>query len=535
MIHGKKGDFVKSTSYAYKALRIFEKLNDRAGVISSYIKLSAIAIQTEDFKGTLLYANKADSLNQILKSESFEIDIANNKAIAFAEQGKLDDALAMFTKIYNITSDKGIKYFSQKVLALMNIGLVYKEKGDYDKAISFYRKSFKESIENNFPEGILKNTQNISQAYHLQGNYAASNKEALLALEKARSMKIIDLEAEILELLKENFLRQNDYKNALKYSEEYYSVLGKLDIEKTEREIGQIKNSYQLEKAKEQLKLVNEINKTRTKQRNLSIIMLLIALLSLVIIAFAYYKIRLLNKQNIKNRKKLQESNDAKDKIFSIIGHDLRSAYAGALTVLTLIKNKELDETDQDALIDKGIIQSKSALETLDNLLVWGYAQIKGSKIKMINFNCFPLIKNNLDFLAESTNNKKITIQNQIPEELFVLADRDHFNFVWRNLLSNAIKFTLEGGIIILGYEDSLNGFYKFFIKDSGIGIANDRLSVIFTNENFSTKGTKNEQGTGLGLILCKEFVELNGGTISAESEMNNGTIFYFTIKKGTL
>src|SRR5690606_3797062 len=101
---------------------------------------------------------------------------------------------------------------------------------------------------------------------------------------------------------------------------------------------------------------------------------------------------------------------------------------------------------------------------------------------------------------------------NLIPERLSVFADQDHFHFVMRNLISNAIKFTLNGGLITIGYQALENGFYQFFVKDSGVGMSPDRLAEIFTKEVASTSGTKNEKGTGLGLVLCKEFVLLNEG-----------------------
>lgn len=535
MIYGKKGELAKSTSYVYKSLRLYEKLNDQRGLITSYIKLSAIAVQTKDFKSTLLYANKAESLNQTLKDKDLEIDISNNKAVAYAELGKLDEALTMFTKIYEIADKGHAKDISQKPLALMNIGLVYKEKKEYDKAIDFYRKSFQESFALNLSEGILKNLQNISHAYYLKKDYAASNKEGIVALEKARSMKVIDLEVEILELLKENYTKQGDYKNALKYTNEYYEAAGRLDIKKREREIDKLKDEYQLSKAEEQIKLVSEINETRTNQRNLSIVLLVIAFLSMIIFAYAYYRIRILNKQNVLNKDKLAESNYMKDRLFSVIGHDLRSAYSNTLTVLSMIKDKQLDEEEEQQLLSKVIIQSTNALETLDDLLAWGNAQIKGSAVNKVNFNSLVAIQKNLDFLTESISSKQISIENLIPEKLSVFADQDHFNFIVRNLISNAVKFTLNGGVITIGYKLIENGFYQFFIKDSGVGMSQDRLAEIFTKEVASSSGTKNEKGTGLGLVLCKEFILLNEGEIFADSKEGKGTTIYFSFKKGEL
>ncbi|WP_304064339.1 tetratricopeptide repeat-containing sensor histidine kinase [Pedobacter glucosidilyticus] len=531
VIYGRKGDFTKSAANAFSSLNIFEKLKNKSGMINAYIKLSAIHIQIHDFKSALKYCKIADSLNKEVKDKDFELDIVNNMAIAFAEQGKLDDALEMFKRVSNLTKGQKSK-ISAHASALMNIGLVYKEKKEYKKALDYYQQSYKVSLDNNYPEGILKNMQNISVAYYFIGDYDKSNQEALKALDKSREMGVIDLEVEILEGLRSNYLKQQDYKNAQKYTEEYYEAAMKLNVKEREREISGIKDKYELEKTQEQVKLLNQINETRTKQRNLSIILLVIAFLSMIVFAYSYYRIRILNRQNVINKDKLFESNQIKDRIFSIIGHDLRSAYVSTLGILSLIKENNISEHEKSNMIDRVIHQSETALETLDKLLHWGYSQIRGAKITLEDFNCATPIKQTLDFLQQLIQEKRVVVDNQINEEICVLADKNHFNFIIRNLISNAVKFTPNGGKITLKSQEEKDNF-KFFITDSGVGIAKARLEKIFTADSSSTSGTQNEKGTGLGLIICKEFIESNGGKIEVNSIEGVGTTFSFTLKKG--
>jgi signal transduction histidine kinase len=531
-IYGKKGDFVKSTKYVYNALKNYEKIKNQDGILSSYIKLSAISVQTGKFDDVITYTSYADSLNKIIKNKKLEIDILNNRAIAYAEKGDLDKALKIFEYLKRTINEDEIGFIGSKILATMNMGLVYVQMKDYNRAISYYKESFNASIKYNFPEGIIKNTQNLSVAYHLQGNYDLSNKEGLKALEKAKAMKVLDLEITILEHLKQNYLKQKDYKNALLYSDQYHEAIAKNDVKNRESEVSHIKDQYELEKAQEQLKLVREINDTRTKQRNLSNIFLLIVFVFMVIFAYAYYRIRSLNRQNVNTRNKLKESNQIKDKLFSIIGHDLRSAYSTTLGVLFMIKDKELDKDEQHFLVNKVINQSQHALETLDNLLMWGYSQIKGSKLKIIHFNCYYAVEKNIKFLEENILSKNILIKNEVPETLAISMDENHFNFVVRNLISNAVKFTGIKGEITVGYNDKNTEFHQFYVKDNGVGISVSRLNKMFTAAGNSTEGTKKEKGTGLGLLLCKEFVELNGGKISAESKEDEGTTIFFTVKK---
>lgn len=531
VIYGRKGDFPKSTANAFSSLNIFEKLKNKGGMINAYIKLSAIHIQIHDFKSALKYCKIADSLNKDVKDKDFELDIANNMAIAFAEQGKLDDALAMFERVSRLTKGNR-EQVAAHASSLMNIGLVYKEKKEYKQALDYYQQSYKVSLDNNYPEGILKNMQNISVAYYFIGDYEKSNSEALKALMKSREMGVIDLEVEILEGLRTNYLKQKDYKNAHKYTEEYYEASMKLNTKERELEISGIKDKYELEKTQEQLKLLYEINETRTNQRNLSIILLVIALLSMVVFAYSYYRIRILNKQNILVKDKLSESNQVKDRIFSIIGHDLRSAYVSTLGILNLIKEDDLSASEKKDMINRVIHQSETALETLDKLLHWGYSQIRGAKINLEDFNCTVPLNQTLDFLSQIIHEKEIKVNNHINEEICVLADKNHFNFIIRNLISNAVKFTPKRGEINLSCTDEQD-YFKFSIQDSGIGISQDRLNKIFTADSSSTSGTHNEKGTGLGLIICKEFIESNGGQITVSSVEGKGATFSFTLKKG--
>ncbi len=532
VIYGRKGEFVKSTKFALDALRANEKLDDKRGIIASYLKLSAISVELKKFEQAIVYANVADSINNAtIKMADLEIGIINNKAIAYAEMKRLNESLAMFNKIYQIAIDNPEIDDFHKPSALLNIGMVYKNKKDYHQAMSYFKKSLEESLKYNVPGIELKSIQNMAAIYHDFGDYGKSNENAFLALKKSRLLKIADAEMEQLELIAKNYTKQKDYKNGLKYTVEYYEKYNLYNKRKNEKEIKELESTYRLQKAEEQLKVANEIKNTRTRQRDLSILFLVIVFGFMVVFAWSYYKIRQLNKQNVETKKQLAESNKVKDKLFSIIGHDLRNAYSGTLSFLHLIKENQLDEDEVQLWIDKVINQSHSSIETLDNLLMWGYTQIKaGNQLNVTNFNSSILVNRNIEFLGESIRNKGISVKNLIPEDLMLTADENHFLFITRNLISNAIKFTPDHGEIVIGYIN--NGIYEFYVRDNGVGISKDRISEMFTGLGKSTYGTKQEKGTGLGLLLCKEFVELNGGTICVESEQQKGTTFYFTLGK---
>ncbi|MCD4794753.1 MAG: PAS domain S-box protein [Bacteroidales bacterium] len=239
----------------------------------------------------------------------------------------------------------------------------------------------------------------------------------------------------------------------------------------------------------------------------------------------------------IENEKQLQELNATKDIFFSIIAHDLKNPIAAVLGFSKLLlKNlKEYDIQKQKKFI-RIIFQSVQNIDKLlENLLLWSRSQRGVLDFNPEKGNLYLLYTKTIKLLKLPAEKKSITIKNLIPEDIIVKADKNMISTVIRNLISNAIKYTHRGGEIIIKAqeikEDNKQRHIKIAVKDSGIGIASDIQAKLFTiTENVSTEGTDNETGTGLGLILCKEFVEKHGGKIWVESEEGKGSEFIFTI-----
>lgn len=229
---------------------------------------------------------------------------------------------------------------------------------------------------------------------------------------------------------------------------------------------------------------------------------------------------------------RLRELNAQKDKFFSIIAHDLRSPF-NAIIGLSDVLLDQLNDNDYEKidLIASMIGQSsRRAMNLLMNLLEWSVLQTGRMEFNPETFNLKLLIEDNKDLLDVVANQKTITIHVATPTEIIVHADKSMINTVLRNLISNAIKFTGQGGEINISVMKKANEFLVS-VSDNGIGIQTERLSMLFRiDQSDSTPGTNNEKGTGLGLILCKEFVEKHGQKIWVESEIGKGTTFYFTI-----
>jgi PAS domain S-box-containing protein len=237
-----------------------------------------------------------------------------------------------------------------------------------------------------------------------------------------------------------------------------------------------------------------------------------------------------------KNVNQLKELIATKDKFFSIIAHDLKNPFHQILGFAELLLS-EIENYDKKQIlkIAKYISTSaKNGYKLLENLLDWARSQTGALKYSPEKLNLFEIVRNEFSQLSSFALKKDITLINEISahSKFIVFSDKEMLQTIFRNLISNAIKFTFQGGkVSVWVTEEKLK--YKILISDSGIGIHPSQISKIFKiDETTSTAGTDNETGTGLGLILCKEFVEKNGGEISVESKVGVGSIFCFTLLK---
>jgi signal transduction histidine kinase len=255
--------------------------------------------------------------------------------------------------------------------------------------------------------------------------------------------------------------------------------------------------------------------------------------LALIIIRRGLVKRRLVELEIKMKNEELQRLSSEKDKFFSIIAHDLRSPFYGFLGLTELLV-EELPVMSFNESKRIAVNLNDSAVATfrlLENLLEWSRMEQGLIPFKQEIFQLLPVIDECLSAIWELAKNKGIEIKSDISSELYVYADRNMLQTVIRNLVSNALKFTDNDGEILISAKSALVNNIEISIKDSGIGMKQEIIENLFKlHVNTSRPGTKGEPSTGLGLLLCKEFVEKNGGKIWVESEENIGSEFHFTI-----
>ncbi len=246
---------------------------------------------------------------------------------------------------------------------------------------------------------------------------------------------------------------------------------------------------------------------------------------------------KLVEKALVEREASLEELNATKDKFFSIIAHDLKNPFNTIIGFSNILKD-QIREKDYEGIENYATIIQNSSQKVLDlliNLLDWSRSQTGQMEFKPEQIDIEPIITDVMELLDASAQQKSIIPSGKITKNIVVYADKYMISLILRNLVSNAIKFTNPGGSIVISTEQNQDEL-KVSISDNGVGMTNETMKKLFrTEENKSMAGTQNETGTGLGLILCKEFVEKHGGQIWVESNPCKGSTFRFTLPKNSV
>ena len=246
-----------------------------------------------------------------------------------------------------------------------------------------------------------------------------------------------------------------------------------------------------------------------------------------------------LKKINVRLENRLEQDNNTLNqvveqnaKFLSIVAHDLRNPFNSIIGILDILA-ENIDNYQKDEIEELIHVASGSAINTyklLENLLAWSAAQNKEKSFDPVKINLRELILSEIDSFSIAASQKQVSVDHSIFQDIYLTADIQMVKTIFRNLISNAIKYSNQGGIILISATEG-HQFIEIEVMDNGIGITENTLKKLFKMDAFhSTIGTNNEQGTGLGLLFCKEFVEMHGGKIWAESKPGKWTKFKFTL-----
>ncbi|MBB5394690.1 tetratricopeptide repeat protein [Mucilaginibacter sp. AK015] len=522
----RNGQYDKAIGYFLQALDLSQHNGNLAGQMESYITLGEAFAAQKKYTEAIRYYKVAEGLNNKLPFSNLSLNLFNDIASAFRETGRLDEAKAYLLK--GIKQSNVPQYQGLNITLTNTLASVYAKAGDRQTSIKLQKSALEKARKIN---NYIRQIQTLTGLATTYGK--ADPKNALYYWQQAYKLskskgtyneQIADLNA-----IADIYKSQQNYKQAYEARTKQLQLADTFFYKKMSKQIVSLQNAYELNQSKARVQELRFANNKNKLEQNIAYAVIAGVLVILLVVIFYYFKTRRLNLLLNKTNAELQESNTVKDKLFSVLGHDLRSPFISVINLLEIIDD-DLEPEQRRAMLHRLEINTRASLDTLDSLLRWGQMQIKGIQLNQTHFFIAPLIKRSVLFLSGVAAGKGIHIQSDVADDVKVLADADHLEFIIRNLLSNAIKFSEVGSDVTITAA-SENGLTAITVTDKGIGIPADKIKGIFNLNNVSTRGTGNESGTGLGLLLCKEFAEVNHGSIQVTSKQGEGSAFTVTLK----
>jgi len=533
-----KGDYAKALEIYLGGIEMAQTNGNKKMLSIINENIANLYAAQKDYKQSLDFFKKVKKINAEIGNEIYIAETTSNMASVYADMGELEYAMFHINSSITVFERHGIMDWLAYSYEIK--GKTYLKQKKHKWALHWYRQSEMLHKDLDDTRGEIDLLNGMAEAYLGFQQDSISKMYAIKAYENSKAIKFKEGIQKCAQTLYKINKNKEDFATALHYHEIYQKISDTLSRNENHTSLTMLKAKVEHERQKEAWRIEKE--KASADQRYYVYIALVILLvfLTVTILVRRSEKIqRNLNselstkKSDLEKREvELEEINETKDKLFSIIGHDLRGPIGAFQGLLKLFRDGEMSQKEFLDFIPKLRNDIDHISFTLNNLLSWGQSQMNGLITKPSVVSIDTLVNENINLLTETAENKSIKLISKLPSNTMAWADGDQIDIVIRNLISNALKFTPENGIVTVEVIEK-NEHWEVSIRDTGIGIDEETRKKLFNdNAAVTTYGTNNEKGTGLGLSLCKEMVEKNDGTIWVESILNKGTSFYFTLTK---
>lgn len=532
------GNFNSALNHLLNALTIREDQESTVEIGQTYISIANVYRHMGNYKRALEYT---DLGYEIYKSENRPLQrVYNQFGLICLGTEDYDGALKYFKKSYDINLENN--NLAAMGRELNNIGVSYRNQGKLQESLNYQLESLK----------LKKKTEDINYLGSTYNNLGLTYIElkqyhkAKLYLDSSLTInKRLQLKKRIMSSYEGLFklyqtLKQSD--KALEYHILYTEMKDIISSENSQQQIAEINTLHKIEKNESEILLLKQSNEIQefsiSRQKQVRNFFIYITFLIFLIVAFVYNRYLIKKKANElligKNilindqTENLKKANATKDKFFSILAHDLRSPFNNILGYSEKLDQHYEDYSDKERkkMIKSLSESTASTYELVENLLTWSRAQRGYISIEKKPLNLKDLTRVAISPYVGVAEDKDIKIVNIIDENTEFFADEETVRTIIGNIFNNSVKFTKTGGEIGICSHD-LGDRIEIEIMDNGIGIKPEKLKKLFElDTSISTKGTLKEEGTGLGLVICKEFAEMNHGQIIVESEVGKGSSF---------
>ncbi len=580
IIHKNRGEYVEALSVYQESVVYLDSVRDAYDISQAYINMGNLFVLMGSYERGLEYYDKA---LEISERNNYQHNISlslSNSGVIQNKIGNYDEALNLYQRSLRVSRslndpvqtsnclinigtnyaemgepEKGLDYVQQGMEMKIELGDertisncyihladIYSILEEHEKAIELLNRAIPIKEELDEPDGLIRCYLGLgSIAYH-QERYREAVRMANMGLEIAREISAIEYIAEGYLIKKEIAVKQGDFRSAYQFETQHSLYMDSLmdeAIAKASMEIEFRTRSKVLQQENENLKIQSNLDQllVRKKTSVFYSILGIAAALLLGLILVLYYMRRhrntslkleeknlVITKQNLK----LDQVNKTKDRMMSIIAHDLRGTIGNQLTAVEVLYRIEGDdkvEIDRKRLLGNLKNSASYSLELLENLLHWSRLEEGASNYHPEEVKLNTLVSNCLSLYSESAKNKELVFEKDIKEVITCNSDKIMMETIYRNLISNAIKFSNPGGTITIGLS-KLDGKTRFWVTDQGIGMSEEESRKVIQNGGITRRGTANEKGAGMGLALVQEFTKIHNGELIITSETNKGSTF---------
>ncbi len=571
IMEGEIGDHLIEAETISKIASVYSKLNAPSKALEYYITALNIlyANNLNSYTGDIHYSigslhNKM--LNYDLALEHYQralgvyttncnkVDIStalNAIGIIYDTKGDMPKALQYYSR--SLELGREMKDKNSQALALNNLGYLFVKTKQYDKATTHYFESLRLSEDIKDDYSIANTKNNLANVFLKKGQFDLCSRFVKEALIGAIELKVVDIEQESYDILGNLNAETGQFREAFNYQKKAMRLKDSLYNKEANQKLLEIQATFDMESKEGEISVLKKDNQIKIlelegqKVNQQALVIGIILLIALGAALFSNLRMKkknnqlltitnvgmeLTNQKLVESENNLRQLNATKDKFFSIIAHDLKNPFNALLGFSEILATSAEEEKLSDVKeYSKAVNDSAEKLYRLiDNLLEWSRTQTGKTPFNPSLFHVNQIIADELAIQSQSLKKKNLSAQLLMQEHVTAYGDKTLVGTVLRNLLSNAIKFSLPGGKIWIASR-VFNNHIEIAITDSGIGIAPERIPNLFNLESSqSTQGTWDEKGTGLGLLICKEFATKNNGEIWVESQLGKGTTFYFTV-----
>jgi signal transduction histidine kinase len=566
----KRNGYVKGEAESWRILgNTYEMVGDYSHMLSCYHQ-------------SLDIAEKTGNKRQIAKATS-------NIALFDEQQGEYDQARMLMEKVMDICLTEGDSVLvltvyihlsgiavrhQQYVLAMQyarralqtataireepqvatcrnEVGRILMATGHYREAIDLYQQALQYYQQASDQLGMVYTSGLLAQAWLQLRDYSQALRYAEESLSGAQLLHRKPEIRESARALADIYSATGEDHRALQYFKLYKDFSDSLFNDESHKRILALAAGYDFEK-KESLLRQEEALRDDRYQRALREDAVKIAITILVIVVLCLLAFILLRSRNVNRRmnqllreknEKIEEqketleqqavqlllNNRQRDKLFTIVSHDLRGPLNSLKTLMDCLREKELSEAELHELMDEFRRNIDYSSELVSNLLFWASSQLDGIVVKPVLLPVQPMVQDTLGLFSHQACQKNILLNEEMEPSLCAFADKDMVQVILRNLISNAIKFCRLGDSLTI-LSRCVDGEIEICVADTGVGLTEEALDKIRRGESFTCYGTAKEKGTGLGILLCREFAEANGGRFWIEGEWGKGCRCYFTL-----